>query len=193
MLCLNMTYGQEKKNKNTLTLNPEIHFYLIAPFNIGDNYLAKANDSKIGVGTTINFIQFQHFKLGMGYDYIGYSVTDVSRAGNYESSRYNAFYGLLSYEIKLSNDIKVQPYLGLGSVNLNFKSGSKSFGHQTGNDFRLGCNVEYKLDKTISAFGGFGYVSSNYDVKTAPEFVSFYDSSKMIQVNVGLKIEFVNN
>lgn len=186
-----MSYGQDKKTKNMVIFKPELTFSIIAPNNFGDNYLAKANNSKIGIGTNLNFIEVQHIKLGMGYDYIGYSVTDVSKAGNYKSSRYNAFYGTLGYEIKLSTDFEVQPYLGYGSAKLNFKYDNRSFGHQTGNDFRIGLNVDYKLDKTISAFGGFGYVTSNYDVKTAPEFVSFYDNSKMLLINIGFKIKFV--
>jgi hypothetical protein len=193
LFCLNICYGQDKKTKSILTFKPELNFYIIAPNNFGENYLAKANDSKIGIGTNLNFIEVQHFKLGMGYDYIGYSVTDVSKAGNYKSSRFNAVYGTLSYEIKLSNDFKVQPYLGIGSVKLNFKSGDRSFGHQTGNDFRIGFNLDYKFDKTISAFAGLGYVSTNYDVKTAPEFISFYDNSKMLQINLGIKLNFVND
>ena len=102
-----MSYGQDKKTKSIVTIKPELIFYIRAPNNLGDNYLAKANDSKIGIGTNLNLIEVQHFKLGMGHDYISYSVTDVSKAGNYKSSRYNAFYGTLGYEIKLSNDFKV--------------------------------------------------------------------------------------
>jgi hypothetical protein len=188
LFCLNISYGQEKKAKSVLTFKPEFSLYAIGSNNFGDNYLAKANKSHIGIGVNFNFIQVQHFKLGMGYDYISYSITDVSKAGNIGSSRYNSVYGLLGYEIKLSNEFYLQPYLGFGSVKLNFKSGDRSFGHQTGNDFRIGFNLEYKLDKTISAFGGLGYVFSNYDVKTAPEFVSFYDNSKMLQINIGFKL-----
>lgn len=188
IFCLNLSYAQEKKTKPSLVFKPEFSLYAITPNNFGDNYLAKANKPHIGIGSNFNFLQIQHFKLGMGYDYISYSVTDISRAGNIGSSRYNSFYGLLGYEIKLSNDIYLQPYWGFGSVKLNFKSGDRSYGHQTGNDFRIGCNFDYKLDKTISAFAGLGYVSSNYDINTAPEFVSFYDNSKMLQINIGIKI-----
>jgi hypothetical protein len=73
-------------------------------------------------------------------------------------------------------------------VKLNFKSSDRSFGHQTGDDFRMGCTIEYKLDKTVSTFAGFGYISSSYNINTAPEFVSFYDNSKMLQINIGIKL-----
>jgi Outer membrane protein beta-barrel domain len=188
LFYLNISYGQEKKAKSILNFKPEFSLYAIVTNHFGDNYLAKANKPHIGIGTNLNLIQLQHFKLGMGYDYIRYSITDVSKAGNIGSSRYNSIYGILGYEIKLSNEFYLQPYLGYGSVKLNFKSGNRSFGRQTGNDFRIGFNVDYKLDKTISGFAGFGYVSSSYDIKTAPEFVSFYDNSKMLQINIGLKI-----
>jgi hypothetical protein len=193
LFCLNISYGQEKKTKSILTFNPEFSLYAIIPNNFGDNYLAKANKPHIGIGTNLNFIQVQHFKLGMGYDYISYSITDITKAGNIGSSRYNSVYGTLGYEIKLSNEFYLQPYLGFGSVKLNFKSGDRSFGHQTGNDFRIGFNLDYKLDKTISAFAGLGYLSTNYDVKTAPEYISFYDNSKMLQINIGIKLKFLND
>ena len=188
LLCLNITNAQEKKAKTSLAFKPEFSINAIIPNNIGENYLAKANNPNIGIGTNFSFIQMQHFKLGMGYDYIYYSTTDVTKAGNIGSSRYNSFYGLLSYEKKISNKFNIQPYLGLGSVKLNFRTGEKSFGHQSGKDFRIGCNLNYKLDKTISGFAGINYVSTGYKINTASEFVSFYDNSKMLQINIGIKI-----
>lgn len=186
LFCLKISYGQE--TKSILTFKPEFSLYAIVPNNFGDNYLSKANKTDIGLGVNFNFIEVKHFQLGIGYDYISYSITDITRAGNIENSKYNSFYGLLGYQIKLSNKFNLQPYLGLGSVKLNFKSGNRNFGHQTGNDFRIGFNTNYKLAKTVLAFAGVGYVSSNYDIKTNPEFVSFYNNSKMFQINIGIKI-----
>jgi hypothetical protein len=183
-----MTYGQEKKAKSILTFKPGFSLYAISPKNFGDNYLAKANKPDIGIGANFHIVKIYGFELGMGYDYNYYSITDVTKAGNIKSSRYNAVYSLLGYEIDLIKELSLQPYVGFGAVKLNFKSRSRSFGHQTGNDFRVGLNLNYNLDKTISVFGGFGYVSSIYDVQTSPEFVSFYDNSKMIQINIGFKL-----
>lgn len=188
LFCLKISYGQEKKTKTSIAFKPESSVYAIVPNNFGDNYLAKANKPHIGIGTNFSFLQVQHFKLGIGYDYIYYSITDVSKAGNIGSSRYNSFYGILAFETRLSKQFYFQPYLGMGSVKLNFKSGNRSFGYQTGTDFRIGFNVDYKLDKTISAFAGLGYVSTKYNINTTPEYISFYDNSKMLQINIGIKI-----
>ncbi len=65
LFCLKMSYGQEK-TKTSLAFKPEFNLYAIAPINFGDNYLAKANKPHIGIGINFNFIQVQHFKLGMG-------------------------------------------------------------------------------------------------------------------------------
>lgn len=190
LFCLKISYGQEKKTKTIITFKPEFSLYTIVPINFGDNYLAKANKEHIGIGTTLNLIQIQHFKLGIGYDYINYSITDVSKGGNISSSKYNSFYGFFAYKIDLSNKFILQPYLGLGSIKLNLKNGNRSFGHQTGTDFRIGVNTDYKLNETFSAFAGIGYISTKYDVQTVPELISFYDNSKMIQMNIGMKLNF---
>jgi len=188
LFCLKISYGQEKKTKTFLVFKPEFSLYAIVPTNFGDNYLAKANKPDVGIGTNFNFLHIHHFKLGMGYDYIYYSITDVTKAGNIKSSRSNSFYGTFAYETRFSKQFYLQPYLGIGSAKINFKSGDRSFGHQTGTDFRIGCNVDYKLDKTISAFAGLGYVMAKYDIKTAPELISFYDNSKLLHINIGFKL-----
>lgn len=188
IFCFKLSYGQEKNNKSTLAFKPEFRLYSIISNNFGDNYLSKANKPNIGLGSNFDFIELKHFHIGIGYEYINYSVTDITRAGNINNTQYSTFHGLLGYEIKLSNDFNLQPYLGIGSVKLKFKSEDRNFGHQDGTNFRIGFNTNYKLTQSIFAFAGVSYVSSKYDINTNPEFVSFYDNSKTIQLNIGIKI-----
>lgn len=186
---MKFSYGQEKNTKNNLAFKPDFSLYAIIPSNFGDNYLSKANKPNIGLGANFDFIQLKHFNVGMGYEHINYSTTDITRAGNINTTRNSSFFGLLGYEIKLSNNFNLHPYLGIGSVKLKFKSGDKNFGHQNGTNFRIGFNTNYKLSHSIFAFAGVSYVSSKYVINTTPEFVSFYDNSKTIQLNIGVKID----
>ncbi|KQX15480.1 hypothetical protein ASC72_00970 [Flavobacterium sp. Root420] len=160
----------------------------IFPVNYGDNFLAKSNKANIGVGINFSFLKIYDFKLGIGYDYIYYSTTDITRAGNVDNSRYNTVYGDIAYEIKILDKLQIEPYFGLGSTKINFTSDNRNFGHQTGNDFRVGFNTDYKLNRKLSAFVGLCYLQSKLDINTTPELISFYDNSKMLQINIGLKI-----
>lgn len=184
------SFGQSKSPVAVFNFDPEFNFYASVPQDFGANYLAKANSPDLGLGLHYNFLQARNFKLGFGYDFIYYAVTDVSRAGNYNSTRYHSYMGTLAYELKLASKWQFEPYVGFGSTKLKFKSQSRKFGHQTGTVFKLGTKASYRLDKTFSTFLGVEYVGATYDVNTVPEWVSFYDHSKRMQVNLGIKIEF---
>ena len=185
---MDLVYGQEKKIKNTLVLKPEFSANIIIPYNIGENYLAKSNKPNIGIGAHFNPIHFHDFKLGIGLDYISNSITDISKGGNICASVYNSIFGIGTYKIKISKEYDFQPFVGIGTVKLKLKTGNRSYGYQSGSDFRIGGNLTYKLDKTISAFGGICYVTTKYDVNTSPEYISFYNHSKTLQINMGIKI-----
>ncbi|GIZ09288.1 hypothetical protein FUMI01_20150 [Flavobacterium sp. UMI-01] len=165
----------------------------MAPVSFGDNYLSKANKANLGFAASVIFVHFEKIKLGIGYDYINYSVTDISKAGNYHFSRYHSVYGILAYDIKISKAFLLEPSIGIGSVDLKFKDKNRSFGEQSGTDFRIGCKGLYSFDRTFATYVGAGFVTAKFEVNTNPEFESFYDHSKMLQIIVGLRINLDNN
>jgi hypothetical protein len=185
LFCTQLTFGQEEKTK--LKFHFESRISAILPINLGDNYLAKSNEASLGVALYFNFIKMSNFKLGGGYDYIRYSITDISTGGNINSSRYNSIFVNLAYEIPILKKINLEPNIGIGSSKINLKSGNQSFGHQTGTDFRIGFNLDYELNDYFAFFMGTAFVKTKYDVNTSPEFVSFYDNSSLIQINIGMK------
>lgn len=188
LIAIQFTYSQETENTNLVKFNHDIRLNAIIPSNFGDNFLAKANDSKLGIGTNFSFLRIHNFKLGAGYDFILYSTTDITRAGNIRSSEFHTLYGDISYEIKITDKLNIEPYFGFGGAKLKFKSDGRGFGSQDGNNFRVGFNTDYQLAKRFSVFVGVCYLHSNLEISTSPEFVSFYDNAKMIQVNFGFKI-----
>lgn len=185
LLCTQLLFSQEKKQ--LLKFHFESRLSVIVPINLGNNYLSKSNEANAGGTVFFNLIKMSNFKLGGGYDYIPYSITDVTTGANINSSRYNSIYANLSYEIPIIKKINLEPHIGIGSSKLNLKSGSRSFGHQTGTDFRIGFNLDYAFDDYFAVFIGTAFVKTKFDVNTAPEYVSFYDNSSLIQINIGMK------
>lgn len=183
--CTHFLYSQE--NKQQLKFHFESRLSAIIPINLGNNYLAKSNEASAGGTIHFNFIKMSNIKLGGGYDYIPYSITDVSTGGNIKWSRYNSIYASLAYEIPIIKKVNLEPYIGIGSSKLNLKSGNQSFGHQTGTDFRIGFNLDYALNNYFAFFIGTAFVKTKFDVNTSPEYVSFYDNSSLIQINIGMK------
>lgn len=188
LFLLQLSYSQETENKNLVKFNHDIRVNLIIPSTFGDNFLAKASDSHLGIGTNFSFLRIHNFKLGAGYDFIPYSTTDISMAGNIKSSEFHMLYGDVSYEIKITDKLNFEPYFGYGGAKLKFKSDGRSFGNQTGNNIRVGLNTDYQLAKRFSIYFGFCYLKSNLDINTSPEFVSFYDNTELFQFNFGIKI-----
>lgn len=188
LFFIQFIYSQKTENTNLVKFNHDIRFNAIVPLNFGDNFLAKSNNSRVGIGTNFSFLRIKNFKLGVGYDYIPYTATDITRAGNIESSSFHLAYGDISYEIKLLEKLNIEPYFGFGGTKLKFKSSRGDIGNQEGNNLRIGFNTDYQLAKRLSAFVGICYLQSKMDMNTSPEFISFYDNAKMIQINIGLKI-----
>jgi len=185
LFCTQFSFGQEKK------INLKFHFEsrlsTIIPINLGNNYLSKSNDANAGGAIHFNFVKINNFKLGGGYDYISYSISDVSTGGNIKWSRYNLIYASLAYEIPIIKKVNFEPYIGIGSSKLNLESDNQSFGHQTGTNFRIGINLDYELNNYFAFFIGTAFVKTKFDVNTSPEFVSFYDNSSLVQINIGIK------
>ena len=188
LFFIQFLYSQKTENQNLVKFNHDIRVNIIIPSNSGENFLAQANDNKIGIGTNFSFLRIYNFKLGAGYDFIPYSSTDITRTGNISGSEFHIAYGDVSYEVKIVERLNIEPYIGYGGAKLKFKSDGRNFGNQTGNNFRIGFNADYKLTKRLSGFIGLSYLESKLDIKTSPEFISFYDNAKMIQMNIGLKI-----
>ncbi|KAF2331368.1 hypothetical protein [Flavobacterium daemonense] len=185
---LQFSYSQETENKSPVKFNHDFRINALIPSNYGDNFLAKANDAKLGIGMNFSFLRIYDFKLGIGYDYIPYSSTDISMTGNIKNADYQTVYGDVAYEIKITDKLNIEPYFGFGGLELKFRSDARDFGNQTGSNFRIGFNTDYKLAKRLSGFIGICYLGSKLDISTSPEFVSFYHNAKMFQFNIGLKI-----
>jgi len=200
ILIFHFVQSQETTKDRAFFLEPLFRVYGIIPISLGDNYLAKANDSKVSAGITMSMFEYHDFRLSAGFDHIYYDVTDISLAGNVKRSRSNAVYGMVSYEIPVVKSFTVQPYIGGGWSGINFSRPNNDdvffnpknskIDTQHGQHFRVGFYTDYRVDKILSFFAGVNYVHAKYNINTASDLVSFFDHAKTIQFNFGIKVGY---
>ncbi len=179
--------SQIKNQKEELKIKGEFRIKMYVPIHIGNNFLAKSYDSNIGFGCNADLLHYNNFILGGGFDYTSYSTTDITRAGNIRNARLSSFYGNLSYKFVVNNKLNLVPHIGIGSSKIDFKSGDRNFGHQNGKDIRIGIYTDYKLNQSVGLFIELQYITSCFTINTSPEFITFYDNAKIMQLGFGLK------
>ncbi|WP_284652211.1 hypothetical protein [Flavobacterium terrisoli] len=191
----NFSFAQDttniKERDTTVNKDLEVDTYFriqtFYPIHYGNTALAKAHQPRPAFSMQMQFLDFRNFKAGFGFDFVTYSITDKEMIANLSTSKYTSAYFLLSYEYKATNKIQITPNIGYGDARLDLGSRNSRFGKQNGNEFRIGAYVDYKVSKAIFVFGGVHYISNTFDIKTSPEYESFFSKANQIQINFGVR------
>lgn len=183
---INLLFSQKKE---TLEFEPLFRFQLFRPIPFGDHSLSKAHSANVGYGLSLDLVQYKNFRIGTGYDFSQYTVTDFTKVGNIKNSNYSSFYGSIRYDIPIHSDFVIQPNIGFGSVNINQKTRKRSFGDQTGTEYRIGFLTDYKLNQSFSVFLGIHYIHSIFNVNTSAEYQNYFGKAQQLQVAIGIKIK----
>jgi len=166
---------------------PELKIYGNFPLSFGDNMLAKAHDGKIGWGFTTSPFSVYNFKVGFGFDYTKFNVTDASLAGNIERSELLNFYGYIAYPFRISEKFELESKAGIGGNELRQKTGNNKFGNMKGTVYLAGINLEYEIAWPFEVFAGTDYVYSRFNVKSHPDYQSFFKNGSQLNCYVGIK------
>ncbi|WP_417212995.1 hypothetical protein [Bizionia sp.] len=197
LLCPVFVFAQENRRtefESEFEPRPEFYIYMINHNNFGDNYLSEANDPNfLGVGLQINAFKAYNFKIGIGGEYMEYTVTNKTLGGNINKSFYYAAYLKLQYEIDFKDSWAVEPLIGIGRTRIHQKSGSKDFDDFYGTAFYIGSNLLYKFTDHVAVYLGAYYNYTQFDVKTAAAYKDFFQKANQIQVQLGLIFSIGNN
>jgi hypothetical protein len=182
-----VSLGQNTSMVKDLEVDTYFRIQTIYPIHFGNDALAKAHKPRPGFSAQMQFLDYRDFKLGFGLDLVTYDITDKQMIANLSTSKYTSAYVLISYEYRVTPKIQITPSIGYGWASLALGSRASRFGTQEGNAFRIGTNVDYKIGKTIYIFGGANYVYNTFEVKTSPEYESFFSKANQIQINFGVR------
>lgn len=181
--------AQEKEVKDIPSSSAFLRGYVFYPIQFGHHSLAEAHDPNVGFGVSLAFVRYKEFRLSAGFEAVKYKVTDFTKVGNIKNSNYNSVYAAISYDIPIGKKFCIYPDLGYGYVNVYQKSGSQNFGHQNGNEYRVGIVGNYRIDRTVSFFAGAHFIHTALDINTNPEYEKFFGQAEQIQICLGIQIK----
>ncbi|SCX89249.1 autotransporter outer membrane beta-barrel domain-containing protein [Flavobacterium caeni] len=193
--------AQETAKEPIFAMGPMVRVHGIYSLQFGDHYLADANDPQVSFGMNLSLFDVYGFRLAGGIDHLFYKTHDIEMAADVSRTKYTAVYGAISYDIPITEKFLIQPYVGVGWANLNFKrsdeNGSSNFyadfdnvgvSSQQGAEVRVGVYFDYRLAKVVSVFTGVNYIYGSYDIDTAREYRDYFGNSSGMQLNLGFKI-----
>lgn len=179
------------QEKPVFTPTPELKIYGNFPLTFGENMLNEAHDAKTGWGFTTSPFSVYNFRIGLGFDYTKFDVTDASLAGNIERSELLNFYGYLAYPLKITEKLNAEPKFGIGGNKLRQKTGNKNFGSMKGTSFIAGTSFDYEIAYPLFIFAGADFVHTNFNVATHPDNERFFRNASQLNIFVGLKVSFL--
>ena len=183
----NSIFAQTDVQSTSLQFDSQFRFEIIRPFAFGNNSLSKSHENNIGFGISLNLIEFRKFRIGGGYDFLNFIVTDFSKAGNFDKSNYNSIYGLVSYDLSLTENLSIVPYFGIGGINIRQKTNDVRNANQDGTEYKLGAFTDFDFGNSVSCYVRISYVYSKLKINTSPEYEKYFGQAHQIQFAVGIK------
>ena len=173
--------------QDRLKIKPVGRIYVLKPFHQGDNAFSDAYSSSVGFGGHLFLPKFKNFRLGFGGDYIPYEVEKENLIGTISTNTYYSAYGLLSYDVNVTEKFNFSPVIGLGSSTLRMRTRDRRIDSQNGTEFRIGLYSDYTFSPHFGGFVGLYYISNRFKINTHPDFEDYFGKSNSIQVSLGLK------
>ena len=186
--CISFAQNTDNKSYKSLEFNFDARFGVLYPIQFGNTALAEAHKPRIGFLSHLNFLKYDNFKAGIGFDFVTYDITDKEMIANLSTSKYTSAYLIIGYQKKLKDKLFITPHIGFGPASLELGSRGSRFGKQNGNEFRIGGILDYKITKSGYVYLGIDYIASTLDVATAPEYESYFSKANQIQMSLGIRL-----
>lgn len=188
LLFVNFIFAQETEI-NKFNFKSEFRIALISRNFFGDNYLSKGHKNMgLGAIAKLNIIEYNNFKIGVALEKSSIQVSEFSKGGLIAKTNLNAIFGSITYQMQFDKNFNIEPQISYSSLALRQKNKNIYFGRQRGISLNIGIEVNYKLNKAISVFSILEFSKYNFNVKTTPEFESYFDNSKSVNISLGIKL-----
>ena len=112
-------FAQDIKNNNQLKFRNDFSIYYVQNLSLDDNFISDANKYKYGFGINFKALEYNNFKLGLGYELLKFKTVDFAKAGNIEKINLTNLNFKIYYPIELPSNFILEPNVGLAILQLH--------------------------------------------------------------------------
>lgn len=188
--AISFAQNQESKStEKTVKFEETFRIYYVIPNQIGNHSLAKDYENRFGFGSKLTLVSIKNFNLGFGGEYVAYTITDKSSAGNFSKGNYKNAFFLVNYPIPISSKFTINSNAAIGVLEFTQRENQVRQSHQNGTNFRLGMSTDYELGKEVDVFFGIDYIYTKFKLNANPEIIDYFGKSNNLQFTIGFNFK----
>lgn len=177
---------QEKK---IFKFEETFSMYYVVANQSGNHTLAKDYSNRFGFGSRLTLFSLAKFNLGAGGEYVTYSVSNQSNAGNFNKGTYKNFFFLVNYPIQVAPRFTLTPVAAIGALQFTQRQRGIRHSHQEGINYRIGVSADYEVAPEMDLFLGLEFIDTRFNLNANPEIFDYYGKSKNLQMSIGIRFK----
>lgn len=158
----------------------------IKPSSVGDNFLNKGNEGKLGLGLRFGIFKVYDLMMGVGGELLYYDTTDPAYGGDTDNILINSAFFEIMYKVDITDKLSIYPKLAPGYTMLNYRKTGDN-GSQEGLRIGAGAFIDYKLTRVIAIFIGGEYSHTQLRVATNSAYKDFFGEVGQLNFSGGVK------
>ncbi|WP_288984654.1 hypothetical protein [uncultured Flavobacterium sp.] len=192
ILSSTLTFGQKETKTKIIDFYPAFRYGFQLPIHTGDNYFAKDLSPGFGFHSTLSLVKIYNFRLSLGYEFQKLIINNSSAIGNFDFINSNIFQYILEYEFPISAKFELNPTIGYGQFNYNYKenTGGSILARQYLEEIRIGSYINYSLNKTFAGYAGFHFSHFyNSELEATSENKNYFGKGNKFIISIGILIK----
>jgi outer membrane protein W len=196
-LCSINSFSQTDSNNDSLDRNKvEVHIdaSYIAPVPLGDNFAKNGLNFEYGLNISINYYLKNNIFIGTGFQHLKADVVDANLLGFYNDTQLNSWVLSAGYKFYLNNNLRFEPYLGLGLTSYNNKRSDQTISiinfRDTAGSIIFSPSFKYILNKRFMVFLKPEYRIDNMNIRVAPEIENVFKRATYLNFLIGMSLTF---
>lgn len=179
-------YGQEKEAQDKVIWFRNTGISFGNSFYFGDNMIADSHRlHNMGADIKLGIAKYKNVGLTLFAGFTRLKVDDTQMIGEVNASQETKGGASVFYQMDVTEKSTFKPEIGIYDVSFRSSGYAIEVESMSGTGFLIGTDYQYNLTKRFRAVVGLHYHWNKYNVKTAPQYKSYFENAHYLKLSVG--------